>query len=117
MTAMQILIEGLGIDTVIGVYDWERRIRQRVELDVCLNVDFSAAGRSDALVDTVDYKAVSDRLIAFVGDSQFELIEALAEAVADLLMTEYPVQGLRLTLRKPGAVPAARSVGVVIERG
>jgi 7,8-dihydroneopterin aldolase/epimerase/oxygenase len=99
-----VFIEDLRIETVIGIYDWERKIRQTV-----------AAG--DRIDDTLDYKKVSKRLIAFVGESHFELVETLAERCAELIMAEFKVPWLRLKLSKPGAVTGAKAVGVRIERG
>jgi dihydroneopterin aldolase len=111
-----VFIEGLEIETCIGVYDWERQIRQKVVLDLRLYVDLHAPADSDALHDTVDYKALSDRLVAMVSAARFELIEALGEAVARLVLSEFAVNKVGLRLSKPGAVPAARNVGVVMER-
>ena len=111
-----VFIEGLAIETCIGVYDWEREIRQTVVLDLEMEADLGAAGGSDALADTLDYKAVSDRLIAEVGSARFELLEALGEAVCRCLHEEFGVQRVRLRLSKPGAVPAAQNVGIIIER-
>lgn len=112
-----VFISGLRIDTVIGVYDWERRVRQQVVLDLEMDWDVTRAAATDAVGDTLDYAAVADRLLAFVGESQFELLEALAEAVCELVIAEFHVPRVSLRLSKPGAVPAARAVGVQIERG
>lgn len=111
-----VFIEGLAIETCIGVYDWEREIRQTVVLDLELYTDLRAAARSDGLAQTVDYKALSDRLLVLVGEASFELIEALGLAVMNCVLDEFPVQRVRLRLSKPGAVPAARNVGVVMEQ-
>lgn len=110
-----VFIEGLRLPTCIGVYAWERDIRQVVVLDLELEA-LRHAGGSDDLTDTVDYKALSDRLLAYVAGTEFALIEALAEAVATVILAEFPVRRLRLRLSKPGAVPAADAVGVRIER-
>lgn len=112
-----VFIEGLRIETIIGLYDWERRTRQPVVLDLELAFDNARAAATDAIADTFDYKAVSKRLIAYVGASEFQLVETLAECCADLVRAEFGVPWLRLKLSKPGAVRGARSVGVVIERG
>lgn len=111
-----VYITGLEIETVIGIYDWERSVRQPVVIDLELGTDIRAAAASGDISDALDYHAISVRLQEFVGSSQFQLIETIAEHCADLLMTEFGVQWLRLRLAKPTAVPAARSVGVVIER-
>jgi dihydroneopterin aldolase len=112
-----VFIEDLRIDTVIGIYDWERRTRQTIALDIEMVFDNTRPAASDAIGDTLDYKAVSKRLIAFVEGSSCQLIEALAERCAALILQEFGVSRLRLKLSKPGAVRGARAVGVVIERG
>jgi len=112
-----IFIHDLRIDTVIGIYDWERSIRQTVSLDLEMATDIRKAAASDAIDDTLNYKAVAKRVIAFVEDSRFQLVETLAERVAELVLAEFGVPWLRLTLNKGGAVRGARGVGVVIERG
>lgn len=112
-----VFIRDLRIDTVVGIYDWERRIRQSVRLDLELGTDIRRAGQTDAIEDTLDYKAVAKRLIAFVEGSEFQLVETMAERIAGLLMAEFGIPWLRLTVAKPGAVRGAREVGVIIERG
>lgn len=112
-----IYINDLRIDTVIGVFDWERRVRQRVILDLEMGADIRRAAASDRLEDTLNYKAVAKRLIDFVGHSEFQLVETLAERIAELVMQEFDVPWLRLRLNKQGAVRGARDVGVIIERG
>ncbi len=112
----RVLIEGLRADAVIGVHDWEREIRQPIILDLEMTWDCRPAGQSDRLADALDYAAVAERLTAFIEQSQFELIEALAEACSRIVLEEFGVSSLRLTLRKPGAVKNAASVGVTLER-
>jgi len=112
-----VLIEGLEVRTVIGIYDWEREIRQTVRLDLEMAWDISKAGVTDNIEDTLDYKSVSKRLINFVEKSEFGLIEALAEHCAKIVMTEFDVPWLRLKLSKPGAVRGSENVAVLIERG
>jgi 7,8-dihydroneopterin aldolase/epimerase/oxygenase len=112
-----VFIEDLRIDTVIGIYDWERRTRQTIALDVEMAFDNTRPAATDAIADTLDYKAVSKRLIAFVEGSSFQLVETLAESCAALIRDEFGVTWLRLKLSKPGAVRGAKAVGVVIERG
>ncbi len=111
-----VFIENLRIDTVIGIYDWERRVRQPVVLDIEMAFDNTRPAASERIEDTLDYKAVSKRLIAFVEASEFGLVETLAERCAQLIREEFGVAWVRLKLSKPGAVRGAKSVGVVIER-
>ena len=107
----------LRIDTVIGIYDWERQIRQPVVLDLEMATDIAKAAATDLIEDTLDYKAVSKRLIQFVGDSRFQLVETLAEECARIVREEFGVHWVRLTLNKKGAVRGAEGVGIIIERG
>lgn len=113
----RVFIEDLRIQTVIGVFDWEREIKQTVSLDLELAFDIGAAAQSDDIADTLDYKAVSKRLIQFVERSDYQLVEALAEQCAQIVLAEFPVDWLRLKLSKPGAVRGSNAVGVIIERG
>ena len=113
----RVLIEGLEVRTVIGIYDWEREIRQTVRLDLEMAWDISRAAASDDIADTLDYKAVSKRLISFVEQSEFGLIEALAEHCSNIVREEFGVSWLRLKLSKPGAVRGSENVAVLIERG
>ena len=117
MTKDLVFIEDLRIQTVIGVFDWEREITQTISLDLQMAYDISRAAKSDDIVDTLDYKAVSKRLIQFVESSEFQLVEALAEHCASIVLEEFPVTSLRLKLSKPGAVRGSSAVGVIIERG
>jgi len=113
----KIFLRGLKIETIIGIFDWERSIRQTVILDLEFATDISKAAASDSIDDTLDYKALAKRLIEFVGNSEFQLVETLAEKSAQLILQEFNVPWLKLTLNKTGAVRGARDVGVVIERG
>ena len=112
-----VFLRELRADAVIGVFDWERRVRQVLSLDLELAVDCRAAAAHDSLEGTLDYQAIAQRVIEFVGQSDCHLIETLAERTAALLLAEFPVRWLRLTLSKPAALREARAVGVVIERG
>ena len=117
MSMDKVFIEDLRIQTVIGIFDWEREITQTVSLDLQMAFDISVAGESDGISDTLDYKTVSKRLIQFVEASEFQLVEALAEHCARIVLDEFPVTWLRLKLSKPGAVRGSSAVGVIIERG
>ncbi len=112
-----VYIRDLKIETVIGIFDWERRIRQTVSIDLEMATDIRRAAESDDIRDALDYKAVAKRLIAFVGESEFLLVETLAEKVAAIVREEFHVPWLRLRLSKPGAVRGSQDVGIIIERG
>ncbi len=112
-----VFIEALRVDTLIGIYDWERRVRQPVQLDLEMAFDNRVPAASDCIEDTLDYKAVSKRLVSFVAASEFGLVETLAERCAEIVLAEFGVSWLRLRISKPGAVRGARAVGVLIERG
>jgi 7,8-dihydroneopterin aldolase/epimerase/oxygenase len=112
-----VFVTGLRVDTVIGVYDWERTIRQTVVLDLEMAWDNRPAAAGDDVNLALDYAQVSGRVIAFIEGSEFQLIETMAEQVAQLIRSEFKVAWLRLRLAKPGAVAAALEVGVQIERG
>lgn len=116
MTKDRVFIQDLRIETVIGIFGWEREIKQAVSLDLEMAFDIRQAAQSDAIEDTLDYKAVSKRLIHFVESSEFQLVETLAERCAAIVLEEFPVTWLRLKLSKPGAVRGSSAVGVIIER-
>jgi len=112
----KVFIEGLEIEALIGIYDWERRIRQPLRFDLEMAFDNRLPAASDAIADTLDYKAVSKRLIAFVSQSDFGLVESLAERCAEIVLREFNVAKVKLKLSKPGAVRGASAVGVIIKR-
>ena len=112
-----VFISDLRIDTIIGIYDWERRVRQTISLDLEMGADIRRAAATDAIEDTLNYKAVAKRLIDFVGNSEYQLVETLAEEIAAIVLNEFSVPWVKLTVHKPGAVRGSRDVGVVIERG
>ena len=116
MTDM-VFIRELQVETVIGVYDWERTIRQRVVLDIEMASDNRRAAATDGIDHALDYAAVSARVISFIECSEFQLVETLAEQVAGIILQEFSVPWLRLRVCKPGAVSQAKDVGVLIERG
>lgn len=112
----RVFIENLTVETVIGIFDWEREIRQTVSLDLEMDFDIRRAAETDSIDDTLDYKAVAKRLIRFIERSEFGLVEALAEHCAQIVLAEFPVERLTLKLSKPGAVRGSSAVGVIIER-
>ncbi len=112
----KVFIEALEIETLIGIYDWERRIRQTLQFDIEMAFDNRKPAATDNIADTLDYKAVSRRLVEYVSASSFGLVETLAERCAEIILDEFAVSQVRLKLSKPGAVRGARAVGVMIER-
>jgi len=112
-----VFIHDLQIETVIGIYDWERKIRQVISLEIEMATDISKAAKTDNIDDTLSYKSVAKRLIEFVEQSEYELVETLAEEVCRIIREEFEVPWVKLVLHKPGAVRGSKSVGVIIERG
>lgn len=111
-----VFIKGLAVEAVIGVYDWERSIRQKLVFDLEMASDNRKPAASDDVADTLDYDRISRRIADFAGKSEYQLIETLAERVAELVLQEFNVSSLKLTVHKPGAVDIAEDVGVSIER-
>lgn len=111
-----VYLKDLRIDTIIGIYDWERRTRQTVILDIEMGTNIAKAAVSDDIENALNYKAVAKRLFDFVGNSEYQLVETLAERVAELLLEEFNLPWLRLSVNKQGAVRGVRDVGVIIER-
>jgi 7,8-dihydroneopterin aldolase/epimerase/oxygenase len=113
----RIFITALTAEAVIGIYDWERGVKQRLEIDLEMWVDLRAAGTSDAIEDTLNYKSVAKRVLTLVEGSSYRLVEALAGEVARVVLEEFKVARVRVTVHKPGAIRHSRDVGVVVERG
>ncbi|MBH96908.1 MAG: dihydroneopterin aldolase [Rhodospirillaceae bacterium] len=112
-----VYLRDLRIETIIGIYDWEREVKQTVVLDIDMGSDIARAAATDHIDQALDYKAISKRLIQFVGDSEFQLVETLAERISEVLLEEFKIPWLRLSVNKQGAIRGAKDVGVVIERG
>jgi len=112
-----VFIEDLRVDATIGVYDWERKIKQTLAFDIEMATNIRKAADTDDLEYALNYKAVSKRIISFVEESHYLLVETVAEKVAQIIIQEFDVPWVRLTLHKPGAVRGSRSVGIRIERG
>lgn len=112
----KIFLGALTVECIVGIWDWERRVKQKVILDLEMATDIRRAAASDRIEDTIDYKKVSKRLLAFVGESQFNLVETLAEQIARVVVTEFGVSWVKVRLNKQGAIRGARDVGIEIER-
>lgn len=116
MSMDKVFIENLRLDTFIGVNEWEQSVKQTLLLCLELNCDVKKAAANDRLTDTVDYTGIADRLTAFSSAHHFQLIETLAEQLAQLLLAEYAIQQVKITLRKPAALAQADCAGVQLER-
>ena len=112
-----VFIEDLRIDTIIGIYDWEREVKQTIALHIEMAADNTKPASTENIDDALNYKAVAKRMIAFTEESQFQLVETLAEKLVAIIICEFNVPWCRLKLSKLGAVTGSRSVGVIIERG
>jgi dihydroneopterin aldolase len=112
-----IFLNELKIDTVIGIWEWERKIRQTVVVDLEMSADIRKAAKTDSVEDTLNYKQVAKRIQQFVGESSFQLVETLAEKIAGIIRDEFGVEWVRVSVNKPGAIRGSRDVGVRIERG
>lgn len=113
----KIFLDELKIDTIIGIWDWERKIRQTVIIDLEMSADIAKAAATDEVADTLNYKSVAKRIQGFVADSSFQLVETLAEKIAEIIRGEFGVAWVRVTVHKPGAIRGSRDVGIDIERG
>jgi 7,8-dihydroneopterin aldolase/epimerase/oxygenase len=112
----KIFIHALKTEAIIGIYDWERQVRQTVLVDIEISADIRKAALTDSIDDTLNYKRVAKRVLTFVEESQFHLVETLGEHLAMLILEEFGVAWVRITLSKPGAVRSSKDVGVMLER-
>ena len=111
-----IFIHALKAEAIIGIFDWERQVKQTILLDIELNADIRKAALTDSIEDTLNYKRVAKRVVAFVEASQFHLVETLSEHVAMLILAEFDIRTVRVELSKPGAVRGSKDVGIIISR-
>jgi dihydroneopterin aldolase len=112
----KIFIHALKTEAIIGIFDWERQVKQTVIVDLQISADVRKAALSDSIDDTLNYKRVAKRVLAFVETSQFHLVETLAEHIAMLLLEDFGLTWVRISLSKPGAIRSSRDVGVLLER-
>jgi 7,8-dihydroneopterin aldolase/epimerase/oxygenase len=112
----KIFLSALTVECIVGIWEWERRVKQTVIIDLEMATDIRRAAASDRIEDTIDYKRVAKRLLAYVGESQFNLVETLAEHIARVVVTEFGVSWVKVRLNKQGAIRGARDVGIEIER-
>ena len=113
----KIFLRELKVETIIGIWDWERKIRQTVVIDLEMSADIAKAAATDDIKDTLDYKGVAKRIQQFVSESSFQLVETLAERIAGIVRDEFDVAWVRVRVNKPGAIRGSRDVGIDIERG
>jgi dihydroneopterin aldolase len=112
----KIFLSALNVECIVGIWEWERRVKQTVIIDLEMAADIRRAAASDAIEDTIDYKKVSKRVQSFVGESQFQLVETLTERIAQTIVAEFGVTWVKVRLNKQGAIRGARDVGIEIER-
>jgi dihydroneopterin aldolase len=113
----KIFIHALKTEAIIGIFDWERQVKQTVIVDIEISADVRKAALSDSIDDTLNYKRVAKRVLAFVEASSFHLVETLAEHIAMLILEDFGIAWVRISLSKPGAIRSSRDVGVILERG
>lgn len=111
-----IFLHELKVETIIGIWDWERKIRQTVSIDLEMGADIRRAAETDSIDDTLNYKAVAKRVQQFVADSEFQLVETLTEKIAELVLQEFEIPWIQVRVSKPGAIRGAKDVGVLIHR-
>lgn len=116
MAMDKIFLNDLKVPTIIGIWEWERRMRQNVHIDLEMSADIRKAAATDSIDDTLNYKKVAKRVESFVSESSFQLVETLAERIADIICTEFDVDWVRVRVHKPGAIRGSRDVGVEVER-
>ncbi len=112
----KIFLSALNVECIVGIWEWERRVKQNVVIDIELAADIRRAAATDHIDSTINYKNLAKRLLSFVGDSQYQLVETLTEKIAELIITEFRVPWVRVKLNKQGAIRGARDVGIEIER-
>ena len=113
----KIFLNELKVDTIIGIWDWERKIRQTIIIDLEMSADIAKAAATDSVEDTLNYKSVAKRIQSFVSESSFQLVETLAERIAGIVRDEFDVQWVKVRVNKPGAIRGSKDVGILIERG
>ncbi len=112
----KIFIHALKSEAIIGILEWERQVKQTILVDIEMSADITKAALSDSIADTLNYRGVAKRVLAFIEASQFHLVETLAESIAMLILEEFGVAWVSIVLSKPGAVRSSRDVGVSLQR-
>lgn len=112
----KVFIKGLEVEGIIGIFQWEREVRQVISVDIEMDFDNKNAAKSDSIEDALNYKLVGKRITSFIKDSKFQLVETLAENISKIILKEFPVTTVKVTLSKPGALRGSDSVGISITR-
>ena len=112
----KVFIKGLEVEGIIGIFQWEREVKQIISVDIEMDFDNKRAAKSDSIEDALNYKLVGKRITSFVKNSKFQLVETLAENISKIILQEFPVTNVRVTLSKPGALRGSDSVGISIKR-
>ena len=112
----KVFIKGLEVEGIIGIFQWEREVRQVISVDIEMEFDNKKAAESDSIEDALNYKKVGKRVTAFIQKSKFKLVESLAENIAKIILKEFPIEKVKVTLSNPGALRGSDSVGIIIER-
>ena len=112
----KIFLNDLKTEAIIGIFDWERQVKQTILIDLEISADVRKAALSDSIQDTLNYKRIAKRLLEYIDTTSFHLVETLAESIAMLVIEEFDVSWIKVTLNKPGAIRSSRSVGIIIER-
>ncbi len=111
-----VFLHELKVETILGIWGWERKIRQTVSIDLEMGADIRRAAETDSIDDTLNYKAISKRVQQFVAESEFQLVETMAEKIAELVLQEFKVPWIQVRVSKPGAIRGAKNVGILIHR-
>ncbi|MFL2693290.1 MAG: dihydroneopterin aldolase [Gammaproteobacteria bacterium] len=112
----KVFIRGLEVEGIIGIFKWEREVRQIISVDIEMDFDNKKAAKSDSIEDALNYKLVGKRITSFIKNSKFQLVETLAENISKIILKEFPVTTVKVTLSKPGALRGSDSVGISITR-
>jgi len=112
----KVFIRNLEVESIIGIFKWEREVRQLISIDIEMDFDNKKAAKSDSIEDALNYKLVGKRVTSFIKSSKFKLVEALAEKISEIILNEFPVERVKISLRKPGALRGSQAVGISIER-
>ncbi len=112
----KIFIHALKSEAIIGIFEWERQVKQTILVDLEFSANIRKAALSDSIDDTLNYKKVAKRVLAFIEASQFHLVETMAESIAMLLLEDFGLDWVKVALSKPGAIRSSRDVGIIIER-